>query len=281
MPELPEVETIKRALKAHLPGKRIERILVRESRLRWLVQENRLKQLVEGQEISDINRRAKYLLIRLSNESTLIMHLGMSGQILMLTETEPFDKHDHVIFYFNDQSELRFRDTRRFGMIDAITPQQLEKYPRFVNLGFEPLAADTSPELLFEKARNLKKPVKNLLMDANFIVGVGNIYASEALYYAGIHPAKPSNQLSLTQWQRLLNELRNVLNNAIKKGGTTLKDYVNTNGEMGYFQLSLAVYGREGENCRKCDSIIVKYRQVGRSTFYCPKCQSSKNSKQY
>ena len=234
MPELPEVETIRRALNAHIVGKRIVRIRVRDPRLRWPVQVKKLKRLSLQRRVSDIGRRAKYLLINLEGETALILHLGMSGQVLLFSKDIPFEKHDHVVFYFDDQTELRFRDPRRFGMVDAISTADIETYPRFVDLGFEPLAKTTRAKQLFEKAHRLKKPIKNLLMDANFLVGVGNIYANEALFHAGVHPATPSNLLSSGDWQKLLSKIRRVLNKAIEKGGTTLNDFVDTNGEMGY-----------------------------------------------
>ncbi|NIR47138.1 bifunctional DNA-formamidopyrimidine glycosylase/DNA-(apurinic or apyrimidinic site) lyase [candidate division KSB1 bacterium] len=273
MPELPEVETIRRALSKHVLGKRFQRVLVRDRRLRWPVDELKLRQGIIGQEITRIDRRAKYLLIRLKDDRTLIIHLGMSGKLLLLANSTPFEKHDHVIFYFDDGTELRFRDTRRFGMVDMIHENEMAAYPRFVNLGYEPLARKTTAEVLFERAKSLKKPIKNLLMDANFIVGVGNIYANEALFYAGIHPQKPAYQLGKGDWQRLLHELRGVLRRAIRKGGTTLTDFVDSNGDTGYFQLSLAVYGKTGETCPRCQSIIEKFVQVGRSTYVCPGCQ--------
>jgi formamidopyrimidine-DNA glycosylase len=272
MPELPEVETIRRALSADLPGKKIRRILVRDARLRWPVQKRKLSELVVDNEISNVSRRAKYLLIGFQNDVHLIMHLGMSGRVLLLREKKTFDKHDHVIFYFNDRSQMRFRDPRRFGMVEAVGGD-IDAHPRLANLGYEPLGRTTRSARLFEKANNLKRPIKNLLMDANFIVGVGNIYASEALFRAGIHPAMPSNLLSSSDWQRLLTNIRRVLNKAIQKGGTTLNDFVNSNGEMGYFQLSLAVYDREGQPCPKCRSKIERVVQVGRSTYFCGRCQ--------
>lgn len=273
MPELPEVETIRRALSQHLPGQRIECIRVRDSRLRSPVDQKRLKRLIVGQPIHEINRRAKYLLIHLANDSDLIIHLGMSGQLLLLREALPFEKHDHVIFYFDNDTELRFRDPRRFGLVDAIKSEEFEHDRRFMNLGVEPLEPTTRARLLYERAGHLKKPIKNLLMDASFIVGVGNIYANEALFHAGIHPFTPANHLKSADWQRLLGEVKRVLKKAIQKGGTTLNDFVNSDGEMGYFQLSLAVYDKEGKLCSKCKTKIERVVQVGRSTFFCPRCQ--------
>lgn len=277
MPELPEVETIRRALSQHLPGRRIEKVRVRDARLRSPVDEKKLKRLIVGQPIQEINRRAKYLLIHLANDSDLIIHLGMSGRLLLLQNSLPFEKHDHVIFYFDNHTELRFRDPRRFGLVNAVKSTDLEIDPRFANLGVEPLDSKTRARALFEQASHLKKPIKNLLMDASFMVGVGNIYANESLFHAGIHPFTPANRLTSTDWQRLLSAIKKVLQKALAKGGTTLNDFVNSDGEMGYFQLSLAVYDREGKNCQKCGSKIARVVQVGRSTFFCPKCQNSRS----
>jgi formamidopyrimidine-DNA glycosylase len=274
MPELPEVETIRRALQAHLPGKRIERVVIRDGRLRWPVDEDKLKNLVETHAIVDVQRRAKYLLLKLSKNNVLIIHLGMSGRLLYLhDDAEALHKHDHVLFFFTDGDELRFRDPRRFGMVDAVRAERLKRYARFANLGLEPLAAATTAQKLFSKAQNSRKPIKNLLMDAQFMVGVGNIYANESLFHAGIHPSTPTESLGLQEWQRLHRKIRAVLNKAIAKGGTTLNDFVDSNGETGYFQLSLAVYGRAGETCKKCKAVIERFVQVGRSTFFCPQCQ--------
>jgi len=272
MPELPEVETIRRALDVHLSGCKLERVLVRENRLRWPVDEGKMECLA-GCRILAVTRRAKYLLFNLK-DYRLIIHLGMSGRLLYLNSEQPFEKHDHVLFYFEDGSELRFRDPRRFGMVDVFPTTALRTYPRLIHLGLEPLASSTRAVALFNRARKLKRPIKNLLMDATFIVGVGNIYASEALFHARIHPQTPAGCLSEQHWRTLLRQVRRVLRKAIEKGGTTLNDFVNSNGETGYFQLSLAVYGREGEPCERCQSKIRRIVQVGRSSFFCPECQS-------
>ena len=277
MPELPEVETIRRALLKALPGRKITETNVRESRLRWPVDVEKVNRMVTDQVVKTVERRAKYLLIQLSNESSLVVHLGMSGQLLLLTDSRPLQKHDHVIFHFDDRSELRFRDPRRFGMVDVVSSAALTRYPRFAGLGFEPLDVHVTHDILFQKAKRSKKPIKNLLMDASFIVGVGNIYANEALFYAKIHPLTPSNKLGETDWQRLLEKLRDVLTQAIQEGGTTLNDFVNSNGETGYFQLSLAVYGRSGETCANCGKTIQRIVQAGRSSFFCATCQRLKS----
>jgi len=273
MPELPEVETIRRALSRTLPGRVITAVDVRNPRLRWPVDEGKLRKSVVGNEVLAIARRAKYLIVDLQHGCSLILHLGMSGQLLLLTEPRPMHKHDHVVFHFDDGAELRFRDPRRFGMVDAVAQEALATYRRFVHLGAEPLAPETTPKLLWQLAQRSKRPIKNLLMDASFIVGVGNIYANEALFYAGVHPETPSSAVTLAGWQELHAALTRVLNDALASGGTTLNDFVNSNGETGYFQRSLAVYGREGEPCPVCGESIRRIVQVGRSTFFCPSCQ--------
>lgn len=273
MPELPEVETIRRALQANLPGKTIVGIKVRDPRLRWPVDENKLAQLALNQKIDNIGRRAKYLLVTFERQSVMLIHLGMSGKLLYLTEERTFDKHDHVIFHLDDQTELRFRDPRRFGLVDAAAPGELEQHPRLAHLGIEPLEYAIPPPQLYEKVKRANRAIKNLLMDATLVVGVGNIYANEALYRSGIHPATFGNQISEDGWQRLWLAINDVLTEAIAKGGTTLTDFVDSNGESGYFQLSLSAYGREGEPCPKCGTLIQRVVQVGRSSFFCSKCQ--------
>jgi len=273
MPELPEVETIRLGLKPHLVGQIIREVQVRETRLRWPVEANMLAEQLPGRKVQDIDRRGKYLLFRLSDGLTLIIHLGMSGKLLFLTKTTPLDKHDHVVFYFEAGTELRFRDPRRFGMIDTVLTAQWHEHPRLRELGVEPLDSAVRAKALFQQAQLLQKPVKNLLMDGHFMVGVGNIYANEALFRARIHPATPARQLTLRHWQRLLRAIREVLHAAIASGGTTLNDFVNSRGDAGYFQLSLAVYGREGEPCPGCGHRIEKTVLAGRSTFFCPRCQ--------
>ncbi len=273
MPELPEIETLKLGLVDSIKNKSISKIVVRETRLRWPVDQKKLETVAINEVITDISRRAKYLLIHLSHDKILIIHLGMSGGLLLISEELPFDKHDHIIFYFNDDTELRYRDPRRFGMVELILTNELADYERFVRLGFEPLDKATTATILFEKAQKLTKPIKNLLMDAHFIVGIGNIYANEALFYTNLYPSLPSGELTLKHWTELLKNIRKVLKRAIKQGGTTISDFVDTKGETGYFQNALAVYGKEGEKCRHCGNEIERYVLAGRSTYFCSVCQ--------
>lgn len=273
MPELPEVETIRRGLQQYLPGRRVEAVRVREPRLRWPVDEDALHTWALGRHVREVDRRAKYLLIHLQGGGSLVLHLGMSGRLLMVPRATELEKHDHVIFGFDDGRELRFRDPRRFGMVDAVPTETLATYVRFRDLGVEPLTGLPGAEALHERMRRSHKPIKNVLMDAQVLVGVGNIYANEALFYAGLHPTTPARDLSAADWRGLLEALRRVLEDAIEAGGTTVNDFMDSNGEIGYFQLSLAVYGRAGEPCPRCGTAIERLVLAGRSSFFCPQCQ--------
>lgn len=274
MPELPEVETVRRGLQRAVIGKKISAITVHETRLRFPIRPAFLKKWIAKQTIEAVERRAKYVLCRMSNEAHLVIHLGMSGRLLWCDGERALEKHDHVQFMLQGGDELRFNDPRRFGLIDAIAPGKLEDYVHFRRLGLEPLSAEFTAEALHESSRGLSRPIKNYLMDGNKIVGVGNIYANEALFRAGIHPQKAAGKLQLHDWQRLTRSIRKVLQTAIANGGTTLNDFYNSDGEMGYFQQHLKVYGREGEACDKCGATIKRIVQLGRSSYFCPKCQA-------
>ncbi len=273
VPELPEVETIRRGLKPHLCGKVLQTIRVHEPRLRWPVDEAKLKAAIGGRRLRDIRRRAKYLLFDFEGELTLLVHLGMSGQLRLLRKPAELERHDHIQLFFEDGLELRYRDPRRFGMMDAVATDRVAEHPRLQHLGAEPLDESIPAESFYDTVRQSRKPIKNLLMDGTFLVGVGNIYANEALFYAGVHPETPAHRLSLEKWRELLACVRQVLRRALREGGTTLNDFVDSRGEPGYFQLSLAVYGREGEPCPQCGSAIQKTVLTGRGTFFCPRCQ--------
>lgn len=274
MPELPEVETVRRGLQRALLGKKITGVKVKDTRLRVPVRPKKLRRWIAEQRVVEVLRRAKYVVCRMENQSHLVIHLGMSGRILWCDSARPLEKHEHVRFLLENGEELRYRDPRRFGMVDAIPPGRLEEYVHFRRLGVEPLSDEFNAESLYHSARGLSRPVKNYLMDANKIVGVGNIYANEALFRANIHPQKPAGKLSYVQWQKLTAAVRLTLNTAIANGGTTLNDFYNSDGEMGYFQNHLKVYGREGESCEVCGTKVRRIVQLGRSSYYCPKCQT-------
>ena len=276
MPELPEVETIRQTLLPLLRDTHIDRIIVHESRLRRPVKTRILRHWLPGQKIRDITRRAKYLIFHFQNKALLVVHLGMSGSLQLAKPDDPAEKHTHVIFQLSNGRELRYRDPRRFGLIDVVKPDQLERYEPFQNLGVEPLSEDFSPEYLRQTVAKSRRAIKTILMDAGVVVGIGNIYANEALFLAGIHPLTQACQLEDMALDSLVVSVRQVLREAIKQGGTTLKDYRNGTGEPGYFQVHLRVYGREREPCPKCRTAIERMVIGGRSTFYCPGCQRIK-----
>lgn len=273
MPELPEVETVRRGLQRALIGKKIVCIHVGGKRLRIAVPARKLQKWIAAQKIIAVHRRAKYVLCEMENRSHLVIHLGMSGRLLWCDTARPLDKHDHVRFVLEGGDELRFRDPRRFGLVDVIPPGGLEQYAHLRRLGVEPLSQEFTAHRLFAGTRGLKRPVKNYIMDGGKIAGVGNIYANEALFRAGIHPQKAAGKLTLPQWQKLAAAIRQTLRLAIANGGTTLNDFYNSDGEMGYFQNHLKVYGRQGQSCEACGTTIRRLMQLGRSSYYCPKCQ--------
>ena len=272
MPELPEVETICRGIAPLIVGLRVAEIIVREARLRVVIPTDLSASLVNRQ-ILAVSRRAKYLLIQFNGERTLLIHLGMSGTLRFLPEPCPFDRHDHVEIIFNQGSRLRFRDPRRFGVILLCSGDPLTN-PLLSSLGPEPLSADFNSEDLYLRSRHRTVTVKSFLMEQRTVVGVGNIYASEALYAAGIAPWLPAGTISPHRYDRLVEEVRAVLQRAIAAGGTTLRDFQSASGKPGYFSQELAVYGRAGEKCRQCGGEIQSMRIGGRSSFYCSVCQT-------
>ncbi|MEM7481893.1 MAG: bifunctional DNA-formamidopyrimidine glycosylase/DNA-(apurinic or apyrimidinic site) lyase [Acidobacteriota bacterium] len=280
MPELPEVEVLRRSLEPHLVGDRIESLWVGPARLREAVDETRLRRRVRGRRVVGLRRRAKYLWIDLEADesvrgqhATLVVHLGMSGRLLLVPVDTPREKHEHVSFALASGRRLRFVDPRRFGLVFALRADELAGDRHFAHLGAEPLSQDWTGEVLQAAARGRRGPVKAFLMDARVVVGVGNIYASEALFRAGIHPKRSVARLALARWRRLAEAVQEVLARAIDQGGTTLNDFADGEGNSGYFQVALAVYGREGGRCPRCDGTVRRIVQTGRSTFYCPGCQ--------
>jgi formamidopyrimidine-DNA glycosylase len=270
MPELPEVETTRRGIAPHVEGQTIIAAVVRQPRLRWMIPES-LNQTLAGLRIQSVIRRAKYLLFTTAS-GTLLIHLGMSGNLRILPTCQEPGKHDHVDFIFTGGTVLRFNDPRRFGAI-LWTSDPAEEHLLLKDLGPEPLMPSFNGELLFELSRNRKIPVKAFIMDSHIVVGVGNIYANEALFMAGILPTHPAGKISLSRFQKLADCIRIILQDAIKQGGTTLRDFVNEAGKPGYFQQQLRVYGRAGLPCTNCQQPLNETRLSNRSTVFCSHCQ--------
>ncbi len=276
MPELPEVEVLRRSLEPRLLGQRIEQVEVRSPALREPLNRRSLGRLA-GRRIEALRRRAKYLLIDLEGNSTLVIHLGMSGRFTMVPADAPVDKHEHLAFHLaapeGEPSRLRLVDPRRFGLAFALPRQRLETDRHFAHLGVEPLGDELTAEYLRAAAGKRRGPIKSFLMDARVVVGVGNIYASEALWLSRVHPRRSVARIGAATWERLREAVRDVLGQAIEEGGTTLNDFTDGEGNAGYFQVSLTAYGREGKPCERCQRTLRRIVQSNRSTFYCPGCQ--------
>lgn len=270
MPELPEVEITRRGIAKLIRHKTVQQVIVRQPKLRWQIP-SALQNELPGTQINQIKRRGKYILLR-TQTGTVIIHLGMSGQLRVLPRAISPDKHDHVDFIFTDQSCLRFTDPRRFGSIHWITTQPLW-HPLLQNLGPEPLSKQLTGDYLYQQAQKRTVPIKTFIMNSKVVVGVGNIYANEALFLAGIHPQKPAGKLSKINCQRLCDSIQIILKKAIQSGGTTLKDFYNSDGKPGYFKQQLNVYGKENEPCPQCHQKIKKMAINQRSSYYCPCCQ--------
>ncbi len=271
MPELPEVETTRRGIAQAVTGQRVENVIVREPRLRWRLSDEFAAQL-QGQRVCEVRRRAKYLLINFEH-GTLILHLGMSGSLrVMKADVAPL-KHDHVDLVLDSGLCLRFNDPRRFGSMHY-TSDNPNDHPLLRKLAPEPLSDEFDADYLARKAHRRKVAIKQFVMNGNLVVGVGNIYASEALFRAGIRPSRASGRVKLDELVKLVKAIKAVLNDAIRAGGTTLRDYVNADGTPGYFRQKLFVYERAGEPCRKCKSPIKHMRHGQRATYYCPRCQT-------
>lgn len=270
MPELPEVETTRRGIAPFLEGRRVQAVDVREPRLRWPVSPALARDL-PGQPIEGVSRRAKFLLLA-TPVGHLIMHLGMSGSLRVVSNNVPPEKHDHLDLVMEDGRCLRLRDPRRFGAALWTTDDPL-RHPLLRGLGPEPLEHAFNAEWLYRQSRRRRVAVKSFVMDSHVVAGVGNIYASEALFLAGIHPARAAGRISKHRYARLVDAVRRVLDDAITAGGTTLRDFVGSDGNPGYFARKLRVYGREGEPCEACAAPL-RGRVIGqRSTFYCSRCQ--------
>ena len=293
MPELPEVETVRRGLEAVLVDARFESVEQRRPNLRFPFPE-RFAERLTGQRITSLARRAKYLLVHLEGGEVLIMHLGMSGRFLIqrpganaqkpgefLNDAGNAHAHDHVVFTMSNGATITYNDARRFGFMLLAECKALETHKLIVNLGVEPLGDDLSPEYLSARCEGKKTSLKAALLDQRIVAGLGNIYVCEALYRARLSPRRSAGTLALRSGapgagaRRLVPEIKSVLEDAIEAGGSTLKDYRAPEGDLGYFQHSFAVYGREGLECLApgCEGTIRRIVQGGRSTFYCPRCQ--------
>ena len=273
MPELPEVETVRQGLEPNILGREIARAESYSPKLRLPIPEN-FSEILSGRTIDVLSRRAKYILIGLG-DLTALLHLGMSGQVLITWDETPRQKHDHFRLYIKDGPVITYRDPRRFGLITFCPTCDLESHRLLAAIGPEPLSNHFNGQALRESLQNKTVSIKAALLDQRVVAGVGNIYASEALYRAGINPKRKAGSLSLPRCERLASEVRNVLGDALKSGGSSLKDYVRVDGELGYFQHSFQVYDREGQPCQSsgCSGTINRFVQNQRSTFYCPKCQ--------
>jgi formamidopyrimidine-DNA glycosylase len=270
MPELPEVETTRRGLAPHLEGRRIVELLLRDRRLRWPVPEDLPGRMADAR-VTHLGRRAKYLLLE-TDRTGLLLHLGMSGSLRRSHPEAPLRPHDHLLFRLEDGAEIRFHDPRRFGCCLPLSePPAL--HPLLRSLGPEPLADGFDGEWLHRLSRGRRAAVKAFIMDQRVVVGVGNIYATEALFLAGIRPGRAAGRVTRAEYGALVEAIRQVLEAAIREGGTTLRDFVHEDGSHGYFRQRLRAYGREGETCLHCGTAL-RGRRIGqRASVYCPNCQ--------
>jgi formamidopyrimidine-DNA glycosylase len=269
VPELPEVETTRRGIAPHCEGRTITEVTVRNGSLRWPVPAD-LGERLRGQRIESIDRRAKYLFLNIE-QGTVIVHLGMSGSLRIITGETPPMPHDHIDLVLDSGTILRFNDPRRFGC--WLWADSAKDHPLISHLGPEPLSPDFNGTMLFRLSRSKSTPVKSFIMDNHVVVGVGNIYANEALFKSGIHPRRKAGRISLDRYHRLAEAIQETLSAAILMGGTTLRDFVNSDGKPGYFAQSLLVYGRGGEPCKECETPLKEIRMNNRATVYCPRCQ--------
>ena len=271
MPELPEVETSRRGIAPHIEGKTFKAIIIRQAQLRWPVPDA-LMTVLPGLTLNSVERRGKYLLLKTCQE-TLILHLGMSGNLRIATPEQAPGKHDHVDFIFNDNTLLRLNDQRKFGAVLWCEGEVLN-HPLLATLGPEPLSDAFNGDYLLQRAAKRSLPVKSLLMDSHIVVGVGNIYASESLFMAGILPTRPAGGVSLREYRRLAEAVKTVLQQAIAQGGTTLRDFTDAQGKPGYFQQDLRVYGRVDQPCLTCAEPVQQIKIGQRASYYCNTCQS-------
>ena len=270
MPELPEVETSRRGIEPHLHNRKISKVIIRQHKLRWPIPKD-LPSLVEGQKIREVCRRAKYIYLKLDN-GNIIIHLGMSGSLRICTSKAVPEKHDHIDIIVSSKKILRLRDPRKFGCV-LWQAGEISQHKLISPLGPEPLEDDFDARYLHDTASKRTCSIKSLIMNSHIVVGVGNIYASEALFRAGINPKRRAGNISLPRIQKLVDAIKLTLSLAIDEGGTTLRDFTGISGQPGYFAQKLLVYGRAGEPCTVCGNTIKQITQQARSTFYCSMCQ--------
>jgi len=270
MPELPEVETSRRGIAPHIEGKTFKAVVIRQPRLRWPVPDSLITTL-PGLKLDSVERRGKYLLLK-TRQGTLILHLGMSGNLRITTPEQAPGKHDHVDFIFDDNTLLRLNDQRKFGAV-LWSSDPVDRHPLLATLGPEPLSDAFNGDYLLQRAGKRSLPVKSLLMDSHIVVGVGNIYASESLFMAGILPTRPAGEISLREYLRLAEAVKTVLRMAIDKGGTTLRDFTDAQGKPGYFQQALRVYGRVDQPCLTCAEPVQQIKIGQRASYFCSVCQ--------
>lgn len=274
MPELPEVQTVVNGIKSKINKHKILRFKKYISKLRYPIQKN-LSSKIESSTVTTVFRRAKYIIINLSNNRSLVIHLGMSGRIIIVKNNKKKFKHTHFSILFDKNLVFQFIDPRRFGYIFVTETASLERHRFFVNLGVEPLISQFNDRYLLNVTKNKKSPIKNIIMNQKYIVGVGNIYASEALFMSGIHPFRLGKDITKRDCVKLVRAIKSVLKKSIKLGGSSINDHTMVSGKMGYFQNKLYVYGKEGSKCakRSCQSPIIRIVIAQRSSFYCSECQ--------
>ena len=275
MPELPEVETIMRGLKPHVEHAMIQDVVVRHHQLRWPIPPT-LQTHLSQRRMGQLSRRGKYLLMP-TDTGTLIIHLGMSGSLRIVTSATRLNRHDHVDIIFSEDKILRYTDPRRFGALLWTTDNAYD-HALLKSLGVEPLDADFTGSYLMQRAHSRRAPIKSFIMNSKIVVGIGNIYAAEALFLAGIHPMTPAGSLMPGQCQKLVDAIQQILQSAIKQGGTTIKDFINSDGKPGYFTQQLAVYGRSGLPCLQCKNPLQSFKLGARSTVFCATCQPVQSS---
>ena len=273
MPELPEVETILRSLEPKALGHVIRKVTVIHEKTIKKPDPELFASSLQGQKITGFNRWGKYLLMEIGSSMVLVIHLRMTGRLIFSEAGFPVNKHTRVIFYLDQGMEIHFQDIRKFGTMHLLNRQDLDTFPPFMALGYDALDSRLTLDLFLERLKGRRGQVKELLLNQSFIAGVGNIYANEILFKAGIHPQRPADSLNIQEQKKLYMALRSVLKSAIRCHGTTLRDYVDGDGNRGEFQNMLRVHCRAGEPCPNCGNSIARIKQGGRSSYYCPSCQ--------